>query len=298
MNPGTRFRRAVGKMLRTIYPILPLGGIRNPIFVIGCGRSGTTILGTTLSRHGLVTYLNEPRHLWFQAYPEADIWTGLAASRNGRLGLTDADADDRKSRKLKRLFRLETLLSKKPVLIEKLPINSFRLKLIHTVFPDARYIHIHRNGLEVARSIQKASEAGSWFGANSYKWDRLAEYASTRIDGPDIASLCTDYREMGLLEWRLSTEAVVDFLGDLPPDAYVELSYDELMRHPVETVSRILKFIGIDPEREVTDFASETIRRRTSALVSESMSEKDVLIGGRLLLRSIDGRGGLTEAGS
>ncbi|MBN1225030.1 MAG: sulfotransferase [Candidatus Aminicenantes bacterium] len=41
----------------------------------------------------------------------------------------------------------------KPVLIEKLPINNFRLNLILRIFPDARFIHIYRNGLEVARSM-------------------------------------------------------------------------------------------------------------------------------------------------
>ncbi|MDK2847172.1 MAG: hypothetical protein PWP34_525 [Desulfuromonadales bacterium] len=30
---------------------------------------------------------------------------------------------------------------------------------------DARFIHIYRNGLEVARSIEKASEKGGWFGS-------------------------------------------------------------------------------------------------------------------------------------
>ncbi|WP_417860784.1 hypothetical protein [Winogradskyella sediminis] len=34
-----------------------------PVFLIGCGRSGTTILGTTLGKHQSITYLNERRDL-------------------------------------------------------------------------------------------------------------------------------------------------------------------------------------------------------------------------------------------
>ena len=34
-----------------------------PVFIIGCGRSGTTILGETLSKHSKIKYLNERRDL-------------------------------------------------------------------------------------------------------------------------------------------------------------------------------------------------------------------------------------------
>lgn len=157
-------------ILREIYSILPFPGVTRPIFIIGCGRSGTTILGRALSKHKNITYLNEPHHLWFSAYPETDFWTPKAHSRGGKLLLTKADFSHRKSKKLSRLFKFETFIQRGPVLVEKLPINNFRLEFIRCIFPDARFIHIYRNGLEVARSIEKLSNRGEWFGANAYKW--------------------------------------------------------------------------------------------------------------------------------
>ena len=47
----------------------------NPVFIIGCGRSGTTILGKTLSSHPEIKYLNERRDLWHKSYPEFNIST-------------------------------------------------------------------------------------------------------------------------------------------------------------------------------------------------------------------------------
>src|SRR5262245_51402655 len=158
-------------ILRDLYCRFPFPGVSKPTFVIGCGRSGTTILGTSLSKHRSVTYLNEPRDLWFSAIPEADIWTSRAMGRRGKLSLTEADVDFTKSKRLSRAFRLETVISRRPVLVEKLPVNSFRLGLIDRIFPDARFIHIFRNGLEVANSIEKESKEGKWFGANAYKWE-------------------------------------------------------------------------------------------------------------------------------
>ena len=49
----------------------------NPVFIIGCGRSGTTILGNTLSNHPKIKYLNERRDLWHKAYPEFNIWNKI-----------------------------------------------------------------------------------------------------------------------------------------------------------------------------------------------------------------------------
>jgi Sulfotransferase family len=295
MNLTARFSHSAETLAREIYSILPFEGVRSPIFIIGCGRSGTTILGTTLAQHHQVTYLNEPRNLWFSAYPEADIWTPMAASREGKLALTEADFDSRKSHKLKRLFQFEAVKTRKPVLIEKLPINNFRLKLIHKIFPDARFIHIYRNGLEVARSMQKASEKGSWFPATPYRLDKLIEFALQGDDTSVVPALCSNFYELGLLEWRLSTEAAVGFLRSRSDDVFVELSYDELNQDPAHTISRILRFIGIDDDQRVRDFAVEKIARKTTSLNYGSLSDKEKMIGGRLLPLSMNGGEGLTR---
>ncbi len=278
-----------------IYSVLPVQGIACPVFIIGCGRSGTSILGRTLSRHEKVTYLHEPRRLWFSAYPETDIWTSKAQVRKGKLVLTEHDADEKKSRKLQRLFRLETVRTKKPVLIEKLPINNFRLKLLQAIFPDSRFIHIYRNGLEVARSIQEKSDKGSWFASNPYKWRKLVEHALSRDETASLPKLSSGYFDMGLLEWRLSTEAAVEFLRGLKDDTFFELSYDELVQDPAKTITRVTRFIGLADDMHVKKFASDQIQRKTGKLNPEVLSQKEKVIGGKLLPLSMEGGKGLTR---
>jgi hypothetical protein len=280
-----------------IIPFLSVEGPSQPIFIIGCGRSGTTIFGTALSKHSKVCYLNERRDLWSSAYPETDIWTEKATARNGKMVLTAADAEIRKSRKLRRLFLLETVKTQKPILVEKLPINNFRLQFIHSIFPDARFIHIFRNGLEVARSIEKLSEKGKWFVPNSYKWNQLVQLAKTGKDTATLPELCTSYFDKGLLEWRLSTETAVSFLKGLSEDCFLEISYDDLTGEPVNTIERVLSFIGIENEPPVTNFVRDSIARRTDKLGNIPLSEKARIIGGELLpLSMTDGNGkGLTR---
>jgi len=288
-------REIIAKIARNIYSHLPLPGISSPIFIIGCGRSGTTILGNTLSKHRAITYLNEPRHLWVSTFPETDIWTSNAHSRGGKLLLTEADFDLRKGKKLSRLFRLETIVKKRPVFIEKLPINNFRLSFILKIFPNARFVHIYRNGLEVARSISKASEAGEWFGVNNYKWDLLVNYSRNSADTRHLSEICITEYDKGLLEWRLSTEAAVDFLRHLPKDKFSEVNYDEFIDDPVGTTSTLLKFVGVDGDPNVEAFVSGIVTRKSSKLNLDIISEKDQMIGGSLLQLSADGKKGLTR---
>ncbi len=295
MDFTRKMTKVVTFLARNIYSNLPFPGISSPIFIIGCGRSGTTILGESLSKHRRITYLNEPRHLWCSAFPETDIWTSKAHSRNGKLFLTEADFDFRKGKKLSRLFRFETIIKRRPVFIEKLPINNFRLNFIQQIFPDARFIHIYRNGLEVARSIGKASEKGKWFGANFYKWNRLVNYARNSDDTKHLPELCTTYYDKGLLEWRLSTEAAVVFLKRLQKATFIEINYDEFVKDPIGTISKLLEFIGVNPDPNVEAFVSGTVTRKSKKLDLKIISEKDQLIGGSLLLLSADGGKGLTR---
>ena len=292
---SVKIARDVIRLMRSLYGSMPFPKISDPVFIVGCGRSGTTIFGSALSKHASITYLNEPREIWYAAYPETDIWTSRAASRGGKLCLTESDVGSRKSSKLSRLFYLETILTRRPFLVEKLPVNNFRLKFIRAIFPNARFVHIYRNGLEVARSIEKTCEDGAWFGADSYKWDKLVEYAQERGEIGQLTEICTTYFDKGLFEWRLSTEAVVEFLKTLPDNQYYELSYDELMDEPVEVVARVLDFIGVGRDERVDNFVSAIVSRKSGKLAKEDISEQSELIGGELLALSMDGTQGITK---
>src|ERR1700759_3667355 len=112
----------------------------NPVFIIGCGRAGTTILGNSLSKHKSIRYLNERRDLWHRAYPELDIWSGKY--KHPLLVATEKNVDSSKTKKLRRLFFREQVAANAEVLLEKLPINNFRLRFLNVCFPDAKYIYL------------------------------------------------------------------------------------------------------------------------------------------------------------
>ena len=261
--------------------------IESPVFILGCGRSGTTILGNLLAQHPSVTYLHEHRPLWTSAYPETDIWSEHAITRRGKLAFTESDVNPRKTRALRKLFALELQKSRRPILVEKLPINNFRLPFIRGMFPDCRFIHIWRNGLEVARSIETMSLQGRWFRPDQYRWNMLAEYAQSMPETAPVPALCQSYYEKGLLEWRVSTQAVTSFLGRLPQDNWLEVSYSAFVADPLGTSERLTDFLHLTPEQTVRDFIQQNVRRYSESRDGAELTQLELVIGGPLLQQSV-----------
>jgi Sulfotransferase family len=272
--------------------------IKSPVFILGCGRSGTTILGKLLAQHPSVTYLHEHRPLWISAYPETDIWTERAVSRHGKLAFTESDVNPRKTRALRKLFALELQRSRRPILVEKLPINNFRLPFIRGMFPGCRFIHIWRNGLEVARSIEAMSIQGRWFRPDQYRWNMLAEHAQSMPETAHAPALCQSYYEKGLLEWRVSTEAVTSFLGRLPKDNWLEVPYSAFVADRLGTSERLTEFLRLTPEQTLRDFTQQNVRRGSESRDGAELTQLERLIGGPLLEQSVQPlRSGLTASG-
>ena len=117
------------------------------------------------------------------------------------------------------------------------------------------------------------------------------EYASRDDSTSALPALCSSFFDKGLLEWRLSTEAAVEFLSRLPTEAFLELSYDSLIENSIDSMSRIARFISIDDDPNVTRFVSANVKRQSSKLMPHLLSDKERTLGGPLLPFSLDGKG-------
>ena len=255
-----------------------------PLFILGCGRSGTTIIGKSLSLHPDIAYLNEPRLLWSECYPQTDIWSTDTEKVDGTMVLTEADVDSGKSRKLKALFDFEMRRKRGRVLVEKTPVNNFRTSFLNEIFPQAKYICIFRNGVEVAKSIETVAAArGLWFGHDGYKWTQITRNAKKLGIYPELDDFPRNDYERGLLEWRISNEHLMKFLDGLSSDQYINITYSRFVNEPVGVMSEILGFIGLPESDEVNSFLRSNISRMTEEVDKESISGRDAQIAGHML---------------
>jgi hypothetical protein len=232
---------------RIPIPIAPDG--QAPIFIIGCGRSGTTLLGELFAKHPEISYLYEPAHLWAAVDPITD--SRQLYSRGEHRCLLDASsATVRAQLRFRRLMSPPTGLT----LAEKSPANALRIDYLESIAPDARFVHIIRDGVDVARSIEKMARItrkmafrppmNEWWGVGDAKW------AALELDGrkagyhPQEALQLTTDSQRGAYEWLLclhEIEARRPRLGS----RLVEFRYQDLTEYPRDTLRTAMESLGL-----------------------------------------------------
>ncbi|MDF2093738.1 sulfotransferase [Knoellia sp. 3-2P3] len=198
-------------------PASHAAGPSSPIFIVGCQRSGTTMLRLILDSHPRISCGPETRFLedmerivgadWKRlsqyGFPREE-WLGRIA------GFFDGiQGDYARSRGKSRWA-------------DKSPRYAMKLPFIMELFPDAQVVHVIRDGRDVAVSHRK--RFGYWSCVKSaVKWPRY------------IAEATEHGRR-------------------LPPGQYHELRYEELVSDQEGTLRRLLDFLGEEWDPAVLEF--------------------------------------------
>lgn len=204
---------ARGRILARVRPT-PAPGVRAPIFIIGCGRSGTTVLGRMFDAHPAVRYLYEPNHLWAAIDPATDFLQLYSRSEEHHCLLDASSVTAMTQRRFSRLMSVSPHL----VLVEKNPINSLRIGYLNALAPEARFVHIVRDGVDVARSIERQAAItlrrafrppqNGWWGVRDAKWVALERDGAAAGYCPQAARQLTTNSQRGAYEWLVSVGEV------------------------------------------------------------------------------------------
>ena len=241
--------RGAAPQIRARMPISISSGDQAPIFIIGCGRSGTTLLGELFAKHPEVSYRYEPYNLWAAVDPITDFLQ--LYSRGEHHCLLDASsATTRAQLRFRRLMSVPAGLT----LVEKNPVNALRIDYLESLEPDARFVHIVRDGVDVARSIEKVARItkkmafrpplNDWWGVGDAKWPAL------KLDGrkagyhsEEVRQLRTD-SQRGAYEWLLSLHEIEARRARLG-SRLVEFRYQDLTEYPRDTLRTVMESLGL-----------------------------------------------------
>lgn len=263
---GLRRRRADrAAHRRRAVPDLPAP----PAFIVGCGRSGTTILGRILSLHQGIHYVGDPFHRWAAIDARLDL-TNLHRRATPRL-FWEKPATEEETACFRALFHPDVIRSGRRVLVEKTPHNVFRIGWLLSIAPDARFIHVVRDGVEVARSIERITESSQpgifgrsdydrWWGSHGAKWKALQREGPEHGYPPGDG--LTGPVERGAYEWLTSAGEAARW-RDRAGDAWLDVRHAELSASPREVLRAIARHLGLEPVPGWIERGAELVEPRT-----------------------------------
>jgi hypothetical protein len=212
---------------------------RAPVFVVGCPRSGTTLLYHMLLSAGnfamyraesQVFNVLEPRFgdLSVASHRRKLLRAWCGSTLFAKTGLDAADVEQRIMAECRNggdflRIVMEAMSRRQRVdrWADSTPEHLLYLDRIKATIPDALAIHIIRDGRDVALSLQKQG----WI--HPFPWDRTKSL--------EVAAL---YWEWIVREGRKC--------GDLLGGDYIEVYYEDLVGNPRDVLARLSRFVEQD----------------------------------------------------
>lgn len=221
--------------------VLP-SDIREPIFIGGQRRSGTTLLRALLNRHPHIACGPESK---FVQHPSFAAWHDRLSTewseRVERYGFGQKEVDQAMAALVDDLFSRYARKRGKARWAEKTPTNILHIDYLFRLFPHAKFLHIIRDPRDTYCSIRHraATDMPHW-----------ARFTANRaaVDWTDSVAHGKRWREQ--------------------KERYYEIKYEDLVADPPVVLRDILRFIDepwdsrvLDPEEDDEDVRTKKIRR-------------------------------------
>jgi hypothetical protein len=277
---------------------------KQDVIIIGAPRSGTNMLRDILaSFQAIGTWpCDEINYIWRHG--------------NIRYRSDEFPAELARPRVIKYIqdkFEAIRKLQGVDFVVEKTCANCLRIPFVDRVVPEAKYIYIHRDGLDSAGSarlrwtakldpsyiLQKARFVPVTdlpYYSLRYLWSRFFRLFSNEkrlaFWGPalkDMDEILKQHplEEVCALQWQRCVEKAEAAFSGMPNDRFIRVCYEDFVRRPKTEMARILSFLGIEIGDEqvtkaVSGVSSKSIGKGRSSLSPVEINNLERLVGSSL----------------
>lgn len=258
------------QIIRNTVTELPAGPLKasgnGPLFIIGTGRCGSTVFHDLLAHHPHVVWLTalSNRHpdrpeinrrlMTWADFPGAGPilrrrWQPVEAYgfwdhyyRGFSTPFRDLTADDALPASIARLRAAAqaSVTSRRPHFLSKIT-GWPRIGFLNAVYPDARFIHVIRDGRATASSLLKVNFWWGWRGPGNWRWGPLTPERAERWKayGHSFVALAA-------LQWEILMEAYEQAREAAPAGRILEVRYEDLCADPLRIVRAAADFAGLE----------------------------------------------------
>jgi len=237
--------------------------IDRPIIVLGCNRSGTTLLFNNLSWHpGTWSLYIESQDVFYRHHPidpeqgdrlvqppGEEIARAIRLEFYRRAHNKEAFKDSALLRCVPRkvLQRPLNVLYKRPPLrlVEKTPANALRVPFLKALFPDARFVFLVRRGEAVVSSLMEGwknwsrprTGDGPW---HYSRWHYLLPPGWQDWKDRALQEICA-------FQWVEATRTAWDDLNRCCAGQFMMVHHEDVIAHPRTMYRKILEFCDLPP---------------------------------------------------
>lgn len=254
--------------------------VKRPVFIVGSARSGTSILLQNIDAHkDVAIFPGEALDLWF---PGAFPWrlSDLSLPPYWRDAPTYVEGvlsrwTDVHTKKLKSTFGFFHRLMGKKVFINKQAMSALILPHMHRLFPDALFVHIYRDGRDVAFSYAEQEYARMQLypeayrkGGHQYSFEQMLLFCSQLWE-----------EQMSEIE-RVKREERIFSASN-----FLEISYEQFCDNPLEVNQKIADFIAVSKDFNNLPSVSQSKKRYEQQLSSSEIEKMEEIMGNSLRLK-------------
>lgn len=239
------------------------------VFVVGTGRCGSTMVEEVLARHpdaGFLSNLEDRSNVGVWARRWNNRMYGLvppALTRKGRLrfapsegyrvldrevspilsrpwrDLKATDVTPWLASRTRTFFERQAAIQGRPVFLHKLT-GWPRAGFLARILPEAKFIHVVRDGRAVANSWLQMEWWEGFNGPDHWQWGPLptgyeSEWRESGYSFPMLAAVL----------WKLLMDAHDAASAALPPDRWLEVRYEDVVAKPADAFAAMLDFAGL-----------------------------------------------------
>ncbi len=261
-----------------------------PLIIIGAPRSGTNMLRDILcSFDGIGTWpCDEINYIWRHGNVRKDTDEFDSSFATNSVKKFVRREFDKKSRK-----------DNLKVVVEKTCANSLRVPFVNEVFPEAKYVFIYRDGIDVTGSAAKRwkAELDLFYILNKVRYVPLTDvpyygirYIINRIyrifsnekrlaywgpafEGQEDALKKYSLAEVCALQWKRCVDLTELALSGMPDDKVIRVSYESFVSSPETELKRIMGELQLDFDEEATLGATRNVSSKSVGKGRMALSE-------------------------
>ena len=275
-----------------------------PLIIVGAPRSGTNMLRDVLCKvDGIDTWpCDEINYIW----------------RHGNVhSPTDEFSKSMARPEVKRYIRNKfirfALKNSSNFVVEKTCATSLRIPFVEEIMPEAKYIFIVRDGLDVVGSARLRWKAPldltyilkkvrfipaldipfyalRYVANRIYKFlsrEKRLSYWGPQFNGLDEALKEHSLEEVCALQWQACVESAEKAFLLMPEDKVIRVRYEDFVKSPQQQLSIILDFMGkLLPEEKIVEavrfVSAKSLGKGRSALGEPSLEKIERLVSGTL----------------